>query len=112
MHDAWIDIGRLWTNGEPFLVVDAALRDAWQGFSNDEFGQIIRLGPQNTSVPVGAGRAVLVGGDGVVRDLLSPVEPPTTERRDRDPSRRASKRFARGWLRTREHDRLGLWMSG
>lgn len=68
VHDAWLHIGRLWTNGEPFLVVDAALRDAWQGFNNDEYGQIIRLGPQNASVPVGAGRAVLVGGDGVVRD--------------------------------------------
>lgn len=68
MHDGWIHIGRLWSNGEPFLAVDAALRDAWRGFSNDEFDQIIGLGPQNTSVPVGAGRAVLVGGDGVVRD--------------------------------------------
>lgn len=26
------------------------------------------LGPQDTGIPVGAGRAVLVGGDGVVRD--------------------------------------------
>jgi hypothetical protein len=68
VRDAWIHIGRLWTNGEPFLAVDAALRDAWQGLSNDEYGQIIGLGPQDTSVPVGAGRAVLVGGDGEVRD--------------------------------------------
>jgi hypothetical protein len=68
MQDSWVHVGRLWTNGEPFLAVDAALRDAWHGFSNDEFDQIVELGPQDTSIPVGAGRAVLVGGDGVVRD--------------------------------------------
>jgi hypothetical protein len=61
-------VGRLWTNGEPFLAVDAALRDAWQGFSNDQFRQVVELGPQDTSVPVGSGRAVVVGADGVVRD--------------------------------------------
>jgi hypothetical protein len=68
MNDPWIHVGRLWTNGEPFLAVGAALRDAWQGFSNDEFDQVVELGPQDTSIPVGAGRAVVVGGDGVVRD--------------------------------------------
>jgi hypothetical protein len=61
-------VGRLWTNGEPLLAVDAALRDAWQGFSNDQFRQVVELGPQDTSVPVGSGRAVAVGADGVVRD--------------------------------------------
>jgi len=68
MPDAWTHVGRLWTNGEPFLAVDAALRDAWQGLSNDEYDQIIGLRPEDTSIPVGAGRAVLVGGDGEVRD--------------------------------------------
>jgi hypothetical protein len=68
MRDRWIHVGRLWTNGEPFLAVDAAFRDAWQGFSNAEFDQVVGLGPQHTSIPVGAGRAVVVGGDGVVRD--------------------------------------------
>lgn len=69
MQDSWVHVGRLWTNGEPFLALDAALRDAWHGFSNDdEFDQVVELGPQDTSIPVGAGRAVVVGGDGVVRD--------------------------------------------
>ena len=68
MRERWIHVGRLWTNGGPFLAVDAALRDAWHGFSNDEFDQVIGLGPQDASIPVGAGRAALVGGDGVVRD--------------------------------------------
>jgi hypothetical protein len=68
MRGSWVHIGRLWTNGEPFLAVDAALRDAWHGFSNDEFDQIVELGLEDTSVPVGDGRAVIVGADGVVRD--------------------------------------------
>ena len=61
-------VGRLWTNGEPFLAVDAALRDTWHGYSNDDYDQISALGWQDTSIPVGSGRAVLVGADGVVRD--------------------------------------------
>jgi hypothetical protein len=68
MHDPWIHVGRLWTNGEPFLAVDAALRHAWRGFSNDEFDQVVELGPQDTSIRVGAGRAVVIGADAVVRD--------------------------------------------
>jgi hypothetical protein len=64
----WVHVGRLWTNGEPFLAVDAVLRDAWHGSSDDEFDQIVEIDPQDTSIPVGAGRAVVVGGDGVVRD--------------------------------------------
>jgi hypothetical protein len=68
MRDLWVHVGRLWTNGERFLAVDAALRGAWQGYSNDDFDQVTALGWQDTSVPVGAERAVLVGGDGVVRD--------------------------------------------
>jgi hypothetical protein len=68
MGDQWVHVGRLWTNGDPFLAVDAALRHAWHGFSNDDYDQVIPLGWQDTSVPVGAGRAVLVGADGVVRD--------------------------------------------
>jgi hypothetical protein len=68
MLGTWTHVGRLWTNGEPFLVVDAALRDAWHGFSKSEYDQVARLGRQGTSIPVGTGRAVLVGGDGVVRD--------------------------------------------
>jgi hypothetical protein len=68
MHRRWAHVGRLWTNGEPFLAVDAALRDAWHGFSGDEYGKIAGLSWQHTSIAVGAGRAVLVGGDGAVRD--------------------------------------------
>lgn len=68
MRDRWVHVGRVWTNGDPFLAVDAALRHAWHGYSNDDYDQVIPLGWQDTSVPVGAGRAVLVGADGVVRD--------------------------------------------
>ncbi|MGA4995127.1 hypothetical protein [Nonomuraea bangladeshensis] len=61
-------IGRLWTNGDPFLAVDASLRGAWHGFSDNQYDDIVDLGPEDTSIPVGAGRAALVGADGVVRD--------------------------------------------
>ena len=69
MHDPWVHVGRLWTNGDPFLAVDAALRSAWRGFSNDDYDQVVGLSPEeDTSVPVGAGRGLLVGADAVVRD--------------------------------------------
>jgi hypothetical protein len=61
-------VGRLWTNGEPFLAVDAALRDAWFGFSQDQYSQVAGLGPQDASITVGTGRAAVVGTDAVVRD--------------------------------------------
>lgn len=62
-------VGRLWSNGEPFLAVDAAFREAWHGFSKEEyFDQVVDLPLTETGIPVGAGRAVVVGGDGVVRD--------------------------------------------
>jgi hypothetical protein len=66
--DRWVHIGRLWTNGEPFLAVDAAIRGAWQGSSNDDYDQVVTLSLEDTSIPVGTGRALLVGADGVVRD--------------------------------------------
>ncbi|MFG2014679.1 hypothetical protein [Actinomadura geliboluensis] len=68
MQDSWVHVGRLWTNGEPFLALDAALRGGWHGSSDDEFDRIVELGPQETSILVGSERAALVGGDGVVRD--------------------------------------------
>lgn len=67
---SWVHVGRLWTNGEPFLAVDAALRQGWRGGSDEDLyeDRIVGLGPDVTSIPVGNGAAVLVGGDGVVRD--------------------------------------------
>ena len=69
MPDPWVHIARLWTNGDPFLAVDAALRSAWCGFSNDDYDQVVALSSEEeTSVPVGSGRALVIGADGVVRD--------------------------------------------
>jgi hypothetical protein len=69
MRDPWVHVGRLWTNGDPYLAIDEALRGAWHGFSNDDFErQVVPLGWQHTSIAVGTGRAVLVGADGVVGD--------------------------------------------
>ncbi|NUW44979.1 hypothetical protein [Nonomuraea rhodomycinica] len=68
MRGPWVHVGQLWTNGDPFLAVDASLRDAWRGFSDNQYDDIVDLGPEDTSIPVGAGWAALVGADGVVRD--------------------------------------------
>lgn len=68
MRDLWTHVGRLWTDGGPFLAVDAALRGAWHGLSSDDYDQVVALGWRDTSLRVGIGRAVLVGGDGVVCD--------------------------------------------
>lgn len=68
VHDPWEHAGRLWTSGEHFLALDAALRSAWNGYSNDEYEQLIfTLSGQDATIPVGAGRAALIG-DGAVRD--------------------------------------------
>lgn len=68
LRDQWTHVGRLWSDGGPFLAVDAALRGSWHGFSGDDYDQVVGLGWQNTSLRVGTGRAALVGGDAVVRD--------------------------------------------
>ncbi|MEV0808947.1 hypothetical protein [Micromonospora sp. NPDC050200] len=68
MRGSWVHVGRLWTNGEPFLAIDAMRRSEWCGYSNDDFERVVDMAPEDTTISVGAGRAALVGGDGVVRD--------------------------------------------
>jgi hypothetical protein len=64
----WVHIGRLWSNGDAFLAVDAPLREAWRGFSEEHYDRVIEMTLQETGIPVGSGRAVIVATDGVVRD--------------------------------------------
>lgn len=68
MRDEWIHVGRLWTNGEQFLAIDSAGRGDWRGDSDEEFDRTLELTPEETGLSVGMRMAVLVGGDGVVRD--------------------------------------------
>ncbi|WP_301548194.1 hypothetical protein [Micromonospora sp. C95] len=68
MRDEWIHVGRLWTNGEQFLAIDSAGRGDWRGDSEEEFDRTLELTPEETGLSVGMRMAVLVGGDGVVRD--------------------------------------------
>ena len=68
VNPQWTHVGRLWTNGGPFLAIDATLRDAWLGFSQDQYSRVVGLGPQDASITVGTGRAAVVGADAVVRD--------------------------------------------
>jgi hypothetical protein len=65
----WTHIGRLWSNGEPYLAVDSELRHRWLGSSDDEyFDRIVDLSPEETRILLGDEAAAVVGGDGVVRD--------------------------------------------
>lgn len=68
MCGSWVHVGRLWTNGEPFLAIDATRRSDWRGYGDDDFERVVDLAPEDSSISVGAGSAALVGGDGVVRD--------------------------------------------
>ncbi|MFI5490667.1 hypothetical protein [Micromonospora echinaurantiaca] len=61
-------VGRLWTDGEPFLAIDAIGCGEWRGYSNDDFERVIDLAAEATTISVGAGTAALIGGDGIVRD--------------------------------------------
>jgi hypothetical protein len=66
---SWTHVGRIWTNGEPFLAMDAPLREHWHGGTDeDAYDRLCHLGWEVMSVPVGPGRAALVGTDGVVGD--------------------------------------------
>jgi hypothetical protein len=69
MRFSWTHAGRIWTNGEPFLAMDAPLREHWHGGTDeDAYETLCHLGWEHTSVPVGPGRAALVSTDGVVGD--------------------------------------------
>src|SRR4051812_9748533 len=65
MQDGWTHIGRLWTNGEPYLAVDSAVRHLWHGFSEDEyFNRIVDLGPEETVIALGDHAAAVSGPTG------------------------------------------------
>lgn len=64
----WTHVGTAWTNGQPFLALDATLLPAWRGYSEDHYDRLVTLGPEITSIPVGTGAAALVSTDGTVYD--------------------------------------------
>lgn len=68
VHTSWTHIGRLWTNGEPYLAVDTAVRRFWRGMSDDEYDRIVNMTQEETSIAVAGSTALLVGADGFVRD--------------------------------------------
>ncbi|SCG53111.1 hypothetical protein GA0070609_2758 [Micromonospora echinaurantiaca] len=41
MRGSWAYVGRLWTDGEPFLAIDAIGRGEWRGCSNDDFERVV-----------------------------------------------------------------------
>jgi hypothetical protein len=68
VHTSWTHIGRLWTNGEPYLAIDAAVGRFWRGMSGNEYDRIVDMTPEETSIAVAGSTALLVGADGVVGD--------------------------------------------
>jgi hypothetical protein len=65
----WTHVGRCWTNGEPFLALDADLLPDWAGETGGRYEALVPdLTHELTSVPVGAGRAALVLTDPEVGD--------------------------------------------
>ncbi|MGY1753286.1 hypothetical protein [Blastococcus sp. SYSU D01042] len=65
----WTHVGRCWTNGEPFLALDAALLPDWAGETGGRYEDLVPdLTYELTSIPVGAGRAAVVLTDAEVGD--------------------------------------------
>lgn len=69
MPHTWTHVGRCWTNGEPFLALDADLLPHWRGMSGGAYEALVpELGYDLTSVPVGPGSAGLILTDPEVGD--------------------------------------------
>jgi hypothetical protein len=66
---AWINVGRVWTNGDCFLALDATLLPHWRGLSDDTYQSVVvGLDQEVTSVRVGSEAAALVATDPEVGD--------------------------------------------
>ena len=64
MESTWAHIGRLWTNGEPYLAADFGISHLWLGSTEDEyFDRIVDLGPEEIGIAFGGEAAAVVGGD-------------------------------------------------
>lgn len=69
MARSWTHVGRCWTNGEPFLAMDAQLLPGWRGETDQAYERLVpRLGEELTSVPVGDGAAGLLLTDPAIGD--------------------------------------------
>lgn len=69
MPRTWTHVGRCWSNGEPFLVLDADLLPDWSGETGGHYERLVPdLDYALTSIPVGAGRAAVVLTDAEIGD--------------------------------------------
>jgi hypothetical protein len=64
----WVHVGRLYTNGDVFLAMDATLRASWRGHTDDAYDEVCDLDDDVISIPVGRGRAALIAIDGRPND--------------------------------------------
>jgi len=61
MTRSWTHVGRCWSNGEPFLAMDAELLPAWRGESDSAYERLVPvLAYDVTSVPLDHGSAALL----------------------------------------------------
>lgn len=65
--EPWRHVGRVYSHGEQYLVLDPPLLDSWHG-TDEEVDELIDLGTQATTVPVGAGAAGIVAVDTSIDD--------------------------------------------
>ncbi|MEV4624353.1 hypothetical protein AB0J74_37310 [Asanoa sp. NPDC049573] len=65
--DPWRHVGRVYTNGQQFLVLDVRLLRAWRA-TDEQVDELVELGQQVTTLPVGGGVAGIVAVDGSVTD--------------------------------------------
>lgn len=69
MRRSWTHVGRCWTNGEPFLALDADLLPSWHGMSGQAYEALVpQLTYELTVVAVGTGAAGLVLTDPEIGD--------------------------------------------
>lgn len=65
--EPWRHVGRVYTAGQQFLVLDVRLLDAWHG-TDEQVDELIELGDRTATIPVGDGAAGIIAVDGSVND--------------------------------------------
>lgn len=63
----WRHVGRIYTNGQQFLLLDTGLLGHWRA-TDEQIEELLELGSRVTTLPVGDGTAGIVAADGSIND--------------------------------------------
>jgi hypothetical protein len=63
----WRHVGRVYTNGQQFLLLDVPLLRTWRA-TDEQVDELVELDQQVTTLPVGDGAAGIVAVDGSLND--------------------------------------------